>query len=103
LLNEQKLLGFNGTGQRKDITNVNLSNVTKVPFVVSEPINATPRPGASKFLSALGVPKTNGEVVADDINIDTIEKYDYNVNQTLKDHNITKVDVVSDFIFNLET
>jgi hypothetical protein len=92
-LNEKRLLGVNGTGQRKDYSNVGSNATTKLPFVVSEPIDATSRPdGKSKFLSALGVGKSS---VEEDETVDAIDDFNYNMNQTLKQHNITQVSEVS--------
>uniref|UniRef100_A0A182WAX5 PSI domain-containing protein n=1 Tax=Anopheles minimus TaxID=112268 RepID=A0A182WAX5_9DIPT len=78
------LLGFNGTGQRKEYA------------IDGDSVNKTALNSSTKLLGAAGLNTSllqespGRDPISDAINIDTIERTEAELNSTLQEHNITK-------------
>uniref|UniRef100_A0A182PMS7 PSI domain-containing protein n=1 Tax=Anopheles epiroticus TaxID=199890 RepID=A0A182PMS7_9DIPT len=78
------LLGFNGTGQRKDLP-IDADSANKSVFAGS-----TKTLGTVKLNTSLPTDSSTRDPISDAINIDTIERTEAELNSTLQEHNITK-------------
>uniref|UniRef100_A0A182MH81 Uncharacterized protein n=1 Tax=Anopheles culicifacies TaxID=139723 RepID=A0A182MH81_9DIPT len=78
------LLGFNGTGQRKEYA-IDGDNVNKMALNSS-----TKLLGAAGLNTSVLQESPGRDPISDAINIDTIERTEAELNSTLQEHNITK-------------
>ncbi|XP_058465511.1 plexin domain-containing protein 2 isoform X2 [Malaya genurostris] len=92
------LLGYNGTGQRKEFSIVSIKPGAE-PTTVSTPSGGSAINVTIETKSGLGVAKvagvdgstttTTADPLSDAINIDTVERSEADLNTTLQNHNIT--------------
>uniref|UniRef100_A0AAG5DUW6 PSI domain-containing protein n=1 Tax=Anopheles atroparvus TaxID=41427 RepID=A0AAG5DUW6_ANOAO len=98
-LDANYLLGFNGTGQRKDYTYdgslVPAAGSNKMQAELTTLMQSSTLPAGEIATSTTESVKDNNEAstrdpISDAINIDTVERTEAELNSTLKEHNITK-------------
>ncbi|XP_058837278.1 plexin domain-containing protein 2 [Topomyia yanbarensis] len=87
------LLGYNGTGQRREFSIVSIKPGAE-PTTVSTPSGGSAINVSVEAKSGLGVAKLGGSTstvdpLSDAINIDTVERSEADLNTTLQNHNIT--------------
>ncbi|XP_053690022.1 plexin domain-containing protein 2 [Sabethes cyaneus] len=89
------LLGYNGTGQRKDYSIVSIKPGAE-PTTISTPsggglinVSVEARGGLGVARMADGGSTTTVDPLSDAINIDTVERSEADLNTTLQNHNIT--------------
>lgn len=79
--NQQQMLGVNGTGQKKDLTNNKTSSA-----ILAETISTA---SGKQYLGQSPI-----EFPDDGISLDNVDQVDTDINTTLKSNNITKIDEV---------